>query len=100
MWGVLVCAHANETVNARTLDENNDTSTPQARITANVFDIDKTPLRLAARRADFARPTQSPGNWNRKPPPTLHSISVHSPRPLYSQEQVFVSALSMSALCQ
>jgi len=80
------------------LDENNDTSTPQARITANLFDIDKTPLRLAARRADFARPIAIAWELGQEAP-THSTLDFSQPATsLYSQEQVFVSALSMSAM--
>src|SRR6476619_3896689 len=61
----------------RTLNEINDTSALLTRIKANLFDIDKTPLRLAARRADLARPITIVEELEREAP--IHSTLDFSP---------------------
>src|SRR6478672_3309037 len=75
--GVAVCAGADKMGKAWTLNEINDTSALLTRIKANLFDIDKTPLRLAARRADLARPITIAEELEREAP--IHSTLDFSP---------------------
>jgi len=75
--GVAVCAGADKMGKAWTLNEINDTSALLARIKANLFDIDKTPLRLAAEGPTLHAQSQSPGNLEREAP--IHSTLDFSP---------------------